>query len=1300
MEIIKSLNLNVTPKDAPNGSLVYARNVMTDDTSSFLTNDIGFDKVLDFGNNEKIVGIIPCSKEIVIFTFSPVGEIIDDGVSKIYRFPDGGNPSVDLKEIESSWKWSGGKIDGTYTYNYKNELIIAIGEYGVKGKDIPLKSINLDTCNDNGFTYAIEELIPKHSCEYAISTNGNLVCGTYTFFIRYKVDDYNYTKWFQVTSDIHVTNIVDKGGYIHKYLNSNGGEETIIKDNIYVNDDNISPYSITLRFDFEKIEEFGNSLPYTTFQLGYIIKRKSDVQGRIKAEFSIKENKTICVISDNFYNAEISIDELLENPNQKFNVENIINYNNRLYIANYKEYEIKEEDGDVEEGVINISIDSDPFGNPETDEQGGETITVNVVDFECKIWNIIYGSSESVRTTRYTEHINFDGLRINVQTHYLTDDSKTQFLNILKDYIYCLYKDTSTEFVKFSEDNGPYNHYLFVQNVVNNDGSDAICILQKINDSNVNPSNGWDWDFALKTFDIYVTPNEISIKYNDGTNLHTYILWKDNTEEDNARISILSAAVIDNEPHWIFGGDYYIGASPYDCLRGTPMHRNIKITSGIFTNSGDQDDESDDDDYSFGIDVSKYKNRSLVPYQNYNFFIHYIRKDGSYTLGYPIGIKNCGVTSVNSGVKLVPKFNITSLPSSDYIGYFISYEDITVNSQSIWILKGNGTNGSITSVEFIYDTDFISGSKIAEYDGKMTDIVSNSINILMDRLNCNRIGISTVNPIDEKIPAFITREISNQYSSENKILFRLTKDIYELNKEIKDSDYLPGYLNSQYFFVFDKNIILDPFVSNVFDGKTGEKVSYDVRLEHPSLYTKVPIYAMNIKADYLKASVILEKVGDATDLKDTDKIDLIVNKVVPPSALHDFLELQPAYSAKPSKIFTNFRKAIKDKFDKTICRSDVISDESLVNGFRHFESSQYKNILENKGKITNIVAIGLYLIIHTEYSIFVFDRSPKLSQYAQTEIPDAFGVDYQELMPTDEGYGGLANKEESIITKRGYIWYDRNNKIIFSFDKGQPAILSSYINNYIHQLPIVNCRFAEDILHNRLIVCFELKNRKYLTLSYNFASKQFISFHDYKFTHNFKTYTKSYIFDADKPSYLFAFNDRQQCCYHELGLDNNHLINIGDISYGDLIHPSIIDIIFNEGYELPKVLNSINYILSKFNHVERLYLPQILREYDDRLFSGDYLRIYTDEIITDIINLRDNKDTVNSYNVYDKPKWEKGKWNLNYFRDTHHIKEENISDEKSLVYGKYFVIRFIFENNVSNPTRFKLDNVNVNTQLY
>ena len=146
-----------------------------------------------------------------------------------------------------------------------------------------------------------------------------------------------------------------------------------------------------------------------------------------------------------------------------------------------------------------------------------------------------------------------------------------------------------------------------------------------------------------------------------------------------------------------------------------------------------------------------------------------------------------------------------------------------------------------------------------------------------------------------------------------------------------------------------------------------------------------------------------------------------------------------------------------------------------------------------------------------------------------------------------------------------------------------------------------------------------------------------------------------------------------------------------------------------------------------------------------RRYAGYYLDIYTDE--TQAINLKlsdgsndtdeNNKDTYNHYDDYKFAKFDKGSWNFNYFRngfnggndelteaeltracnyiyynpstkqnEAHVITEEDLknsplykSDNRSLIYGKYIVARFIF-NNDDAAHRFKLENITFNTSAY
>lgn len=193
---------------------------------------------------------------------------------------------------------------------------------------------------------------------------------------------------------------------------------------------------------------------------------------------------------------------------------------------------------------------------------------------------------------------------------------------------------------------------------------------------------------------------------------------------------------------------------------------------------------------------------------------------------------------------------------------------------------------------------------------------------------------------------------------------------------------------------------------------------------------------------------------------------------------------------------------------------------------------------------------------------------------------------------------------------------------------------------------------------------------------------------------------------------------------------------------------SYLDIIYNNDYNNSKSLESINYILNYFDNRYSLNATNIYNVAEDglrRRYAGYYLDVYTDE--TQAINLKlsdgsndtdeNNKDTYNHYDDYKFAKFDKGSWNFNYFRngfnggnnelseaeltrachyiyynpstkqnEVHVITEEDLknsplykSDNRSLIYGKYIVARFIFNNDIAEH-RFKLENITFNTSAY
>lgn len=239
---------------------------------------------------------------------------------------------------------------------------------------------------------------------------------------------------------------------------------------------------------------------------------------------------------------------------------------------------------------------------------------------------------------------------------------------------------------------------------------------------------------------------------------------------------------------------------------------------------------------------------------------------------------------------------------------------------------------------------------------------------------------------------------------------------------------------------------------------------------------------------------------------------------------------------------------------------------------------------------------------------------------------------------------------------------------------------------------------------------------------------------------------------------VFVYNDKKRNPTYSDSL--RFVYNIsgkGSPFYFDYEKPSLeypsnicsyLDVIYNNDYNNSKSLESINYILNYFDNRYSLNTKNIYNVAEDglrRRYAGYYLDVYTDE--TQAINLKlsdssndtdeNNRDTFNHYDDYKFAKFDKGSWNFNYFRngfnigntelsetelvracnyiyynpstkqnEVHIITEEDLkksplykSDNRSLIYGKYIVTRFIF-NNDDAAHRFKLENITFNIQPY
>ena len=276
-----------------------------------------------------------------------------------------------------------------------------------------------------------------------------------------------------------------------------------------------------------------------------------------------------------------------------------------------------------------------------------------------------------------------------------------------------------------------------------------------------------------------------------------------------------------------------------------------------------------------------------------------------------------------------------------------------------------------------------------------------------------------------------------------------------------------------------------------------------------------------------------------------------------------------------------------------------------------------------------------------------------------------------------------------------------------------------------------------------------------ITLGYDTLSGKWLSLYD--FTFNRAIHTANYaMFNIDFEVLLYKYSKDdihvEKCDYKSLARYNSDLPFYGTLRIGGypLIKYCCFDVIFNPNYTIPKVLNSISWIHEYItrntldnNHPAELKIINrtITNKIND--LDGLIIDIYSDSVDSGLLEvtppsgskLNDVADPTNP-NAYKYPYYNKGVWNYSYFRNNivtpvtdvelaalaqaygvdvntlknvYKITDKNgnqlyvdgnpaytSSDLRSLIYGKYIAVRFIFKN----TNKLKFDNLVINVQKY
>lgn len=1290
--------------------------------------------------------------------------------------------------VNCNWTWHGGELDGYAITNLNGDILLNVAEYLDDDNLVPFKSINTSysSIDDDESIYTQTPIVPLVNLNHIGYQTTSIPNGVYQFFIRYKIRDNHYTNWYPASKELFAgvreTKKTNQGGLSYINLDHDSGRSFV--------------------FEVETVSDY--EIPYKTFQIGFIISHDDEVYARSWKEFDISTTK-IDFDYDQNYIKEIDIKDLTNTVFQLYNVKNITSFKNKLYVSNYRETDFNPELQHYADNVLvevnrqHIdftvqSINKFPIVYKSGSTKIIEQINNKTIDSICKSLlrkasNFITGDSKETTF----ELVSPEGIKLKLEKkktpHYnnyeaypsggtnylwaidvLTDwyNPTTGFMNSNTD---CAIRDAGGKnqlgypLHLTAEDVGK-----FIYQTYQYDSSDTHKGFEKAlmdgttwwhESGGAHPKRASYRDmYGALGFDTNIESLVSAIFDNITVELHIdkprqleehgllidYRFWyckkfKKRKSLPSSIIDNLNSRVYEYDPDrstdaWDYDADMYEFKYEFTFVREyLDKFDNTNIDSATTENIEYLDNKT-----------------TLIPYQEYKFFIHYINKNGEITNGYQIGQTSIKVEDSPPEYIIYPSFSNIRYPYG-YVGCFISIQHFRNKTGTICNIESLASVGTIGDCLDL-DTRLISPvTKLPIYYNNaklgVGDYYMSGDSTYLQLFGASgKIKLESI--ADTYTYCYIVLDYTND--SESIQLIKCTPFITSDSYDEYDKMNLLGHLNlvkkvntnsGRYYAdtnVYDKTIDQTSLVLHAVDNSAewGEYIDTDYVL----VYSNYNLNFMSLSLD------VIPKVKTIDDEHSADGTAAIIsiNSIV----LSDIYELKSMYHSYTRKYFSKYNNDSVVKFNNTIRSTVLEGDESVVPIYR-FDSGDYYNVPTDKGQITNLVSVGEAILVHTQDSLFKFVGSNSLTATGGENVAlkenQPFESGIQELFGSRFGYAGLANKHDSIVTQAGYFFYDKDANIIYGYSDGSKlGELSSPIEKLINFGYIENVDFASDFYNDRLFVNIKFGNGEFVTLTYNLKVNSFVSLHDFDYDRTINTKVNCY-FVKDLAIYKLSSDE---VGYKELA-KNDVLFPYNDLVVADGIKSVIIDVIFNDTYQQVKVLEAIQWICkavtrygSKWKETIMhhgpnryfAYRPLMAEEYNG-FYSGDKLRIYSDCCCTPLSDIRTRSNDfalytdsngeeldenerlqeelpprITSTNSYKYPRFNLGSYSFNYFRNTYTFNEDGdiqetypmtdngvrtqLGDDQSILYGRYFVARFILDPRVN----FKLENILFITTAY
>lgn len=1298
--IIPKLNLNKTPQSTESNSLVFAKNIKVNQDGS-----LGRDNAISLIRNlatlggqddyneylGHIVGVNGC----IYFFVKKYRDNAEFG-DFIYEYDEvnlnsNGDPKFVL--IPCGWHWSGGKITGCVTTNNTNQKILTVSEYFDDNENnvlVPLKHINLSECkqNDDESIYTQNPNIPITNLHFAGYYNCTIPNGVYQFFVRYKVRDGFYTNWFPASKEL--------------YAGVSKTTRTVQGSLKYVDLDKDCPNSFVL--DVEHLCPVYKK-NFVEFQIGFIVSSGNASVARSWKSFDLNISTIYFDYDKNFIKEQL-IDDLLETPYEIFNARNVINYKNKLYISNYVESDLNPVFDTSNIDITLLLANIEDTGNDDYVINGCTLTSTNDAWYYDKIF--IDNSATNINEIFSNEDFSVIDLSNINDSNTFNTDLMRHYYNADKWYV----KYVKIRYRKDGVENSAY--------VVNKsdggfpDTSTTDYIAFTTNFAYID-------DFKL-ILDKYVSSDIIGIGVVDGKYYYT-----------NLDLNVNAAEILDVEVKIQHIVETWEEDDPDS---QTPSHAELnKLTRTIKGSITPK--------YVQTTYKQEYQTNTLLPFTDYNFYIHFVKSNGVVTNGSYICTKSYNyiqrdITEIHSKY-IYPKIENVEIPDG-YTSYFISIVKVKNNVVQFFNIKNNKAD-CLELDTLIYPEQSLKLLKLSTNNNRPQDYTivtgkyygSNENTMLAYFGDCgNVLPLSNDSITDYGIFHYDIRD--NKYFDLIKLTpYLIAKDYdepYDLNApgyvcKVTKLDHTKTFgsptdtppINPLYvsgFDIFSKTITANGIQLDEIENivPIHQTVLYRNSLsygEYEYILSEFNFNFLTLRENLNKGFRSWNKRTETTNTEDssitTEKLEkqwIISVNSQNCSLIYDLPLMYKEYTRK-------YYSVVDDKtfivFNNTVRSSNVDIDEVFRSIYK-FDAEDYYNVPTNRGIIVNLFSINNEIFVHTEHGLFKFTDSSLLkvgdnlySSNKEIGVSESspFEIGIAEIVDSQYGHGGLQNKEHALITFNGYIFYDSLVRNIYSYDN-QSGIqnITPPVRKIIDWFEPTDVTFVSDDANSRFFITFSKSfgnNKLVICLSYSFISKSFVSIHDINYDYAFNSRLNTYFIKNDN---LLKINYKDFGYYFNRWPSVLHVpdeVNFIEDSIG-----SCIDIVVNDNYEIIKYLSHIHWICSNINN----YVGENPYNVAEELISnygGDSIRIYSDQTWSDLlpIDTEQNSQQINSANSYQYPRYNNGIWTMNYFRDIKNADSNYVSDDMSLIHGKYIVVRFIFGANKKN---FKFENLNINFKNY